>query len=204
MPARSSSSTRRTPFAQARADTRKEHKLQPDIFVIGKPIGSGLPAAAYGCSAEVAKKITARIHFEDCDTGGIGGTLAANALSLAAMRATLEYVLTPAAFAYMIPLAKIFATEVGAAIAEAGLPWHVTQLGCRAEYSFHPHPPRNGGEAAAAADFELERFMHLYALNRGVLLTPFHNMVLMSPVTTADDIAAHTRAFKSAVRELVP
>jgi glutamate-1-semialdehyde 2,1-aminomutase len=180
----------------------KEHILHPDMLVIGKPIASGLPAATYGCTAEVAEKITARIHLEDCDTGGIGGTLAANVLSLAAMRATLEHVLTPAAFAYMIPLAKLFADEVAAAIAEANLPWHVAQLGCRAEYLFHPHPPRNGGEAAAAADFELERFMHLYALNRGILLTPFHNMALISPVTTADDISAHTRAFTAAVREL--
>jgi glutamate-1-semialdehyde 2,1-aminomutase len=181
----------------------QEHNLQPDMFVIGKPIASGLPAGTYGCSADVSKKITARIQLEDCDTGGIGGTLAGNALSLAAMRATLEHVLTPAAFAYMIPLANLFANEVAAAIADAGLPWHVAQLGCRAEYLFHPYPPRNGGEAAAAADFELERFMHLYALNRGVLLTPFHNMALMSPVTTAADIAAHTRAFTAAVGELL-
>jgi len=180
----------------------REHDLRPDMLVIGKPIASGLPAATYGCSAEVAAKITARIHLEDCDTGGIGGTLAGNALSLAAMRATLEHVLTPAAFAHMIPLAQLFADGVAAAIAGANLPWHVTRLGCRAEYLFHPHAPRNGGEAAAAAEFELERFMHLYALNRGVLLTPFHNMALMSPATSAADIAAHTRAFASAVHEL--
>jgi glutamate-1-semialdehyde 2,1-aminomutase len=112
-------------------------------------------------------------------------------------------VLTPAAFEHMIPLAKRFTDGVAAAIAAAGLPWHVTRLGCRAEYLFHPHPPRNGGEAAAAADFELERFMHLYALNRGILLTPFHNMALMSPATTAADIDRHTEVFTSAVRELV-
>src|SRR4029077_1414581 len=136
------------------------------------------------------------------DTGGIGGTLAGNALSLAAMRATLEHVLTPAAFELMIPLAQRFTDSVAAAITAAGLPWHVTRLGCRAEYLFHPHPPRNGGEAAAAADFELERFMHLYALNRGILLTPFHNMALMSPATTSADIDRHTEIFASAIREL--
>jgi len=181
----------------------REHDLHSDLFVVGKPIASGLPAGTYGCSAAVAAEITSRIQLEDCDTGGIGGTLAGNALSLAAMRATLEHILTPAAFEHMIPLTKRFADGVAAAIVEAGLPWHVTRLGCRAEYLFHPHPPRNGGEAAAAADFELERFMHLYALNRGILLTPFHNMALMSPSTTPEDIDLHTRVFASAVRELV-
>jgi len=180
----------------------REHGLEPDLFVIGKPLASGLPAGTYGCSAAVARRFSMRIQLEDCDTGGIGGTLAGNALSLAAMRATLEHVLTPAAFAHMIPLAERFADGVAAAIAQAALPWHVTRLGCRAEYLFHPRPPRNGGEAGTAMDFELERFMHLYALNRGILLTPFHNMALMSPATTADDVDAHTRVFTDAVREL--
>jgi glutamate-1-semialdehyde 2,1-aminomutase len=180
----------------------RAHGLKPDLFVIGKPIASGVPAATYGCTADVAQKIASRIHVEDCDTGGIGGTLAGNALSLAVIRATLEHVLTPAAFAHMIPLAEQFAEGVANAIAEATLPWHVTHLGCRAEYLFHAHPPRNGGEAAAAMDFELERFMHLYALNRGVLLTPFHNMALMSPATSQADIDQHTKVFQSAVREL--
>jgi glutamate-1-semialdehyde 2,1-aminomutase len=180
----------------------REHAIRPDLFVIGKPIASGLPAGTYGCSAEVAEKITRRIHLEDCDTGGIGGALAGNALSLAAIRATLEHVLTPQAFARMILLAQRFAKGVADAIEAARLPWHVTRLGCRAEYLFGPHPPRNGREAAAAADFDLERFMHLYALNRGVLLTPFHNMALISPATTEADVDLHTRIFESAIREL--
>jgi glutamate-1-semialdehyde 2,1-aminomutase len=180
----------------------REHAITPDIFVVGKPIASGLPAGTYGCSPEVAEKITRRIHLEDCDTGGIGGTLAGNALSLAAIRATLERVLTSQAFARMIPLAQRFATGVAGAIEAAKIPWHVTRLGCRAEYLFRPNPPRNGGEAAGAADFDLERYMHLYALNRGVLLTPFHNMALMSPATTEADVDLHTRIFESAVREL--
>ena len=165
-------------------------------------MASGVPAATYGCSADVAAKITNRMQLEDCDTGGIGGTLAGNALSLAAMRATLEHVLTPAAFAHMIPLAERFAAGVLRAIENAKLPWHVSRLGCRAEYLFLPHAPRNGGEAAAGMDFELERFMHLYALNRGILLTPFHNMALMSPATTEADIDAHTRVFTEAVAQL--
>jgi len=179
------------------------HGLKPDLFVIGKPIASGLPAGTYGSTSEVAERIERRIELEDCDTGGIGGTLAGNALSLAAMRATLEHVLTPAAFSKMIPLAEKFADGVLAAIAAAGLPWHVARLGCRAEYLFRPHPPRNGGEAASSADFELERFMHLYALNRGVLLTPFHNMALMCPATTPEDIDLHTKVFAAAVQELL-
>jgi len=180
----------------------REYDLEPDLFVLGKPIASGLPSATYGFTAEVGERILKRIRLEDCDTGGIGGTLAGNALSLAAMRATLERVLTPAAFEHMIPLAERFTKGVEQAIQANELPWHVTRLGCRAEYLFTDKRPRNGAEAAAAMDFELERFMHLYALNRGILLTPFHNMALMSPATTVEDVDQHTAAFREAVAEL--
>ena len=180
----------------------REHGLEPDMFVIGKPLASGIPAATYGFTPEVAERIVKRIHIEDCDTGGIGGTLAGNAMSLAAMRATLENVLTPAAFARMIPQSERFEQGVAATIAGANLPWHVTRLGARAEYQFLPTPPRNGAEAAAAMDFELERYLHLQALNRGILMTPFHNMALMSPATTEADVDQHTRAFGEAIREL--
>jgi glutamate-1-semialdehyde 2,1-aminomutase len=180
----------------------REWNLDPDLLVFGKPIGSGIPGATYGCREEVAQRISARIQLEDCDVGGIGGTLAGNALSLAAMRATLEHVLTPAAFERMIPLARRFNDGVAENIRAIGLPWNVTRLGCRAEYTFCQNPPRNGGESAAAADFELERFLHLYALNRGVLLTPFHNMALMCPATTEADIDLHTKIFAAAAREL--
>jgi len=179
-----------------------EWKLEPDMLVFGKAIGSGIPGATYGCSEEVAQRISARIHLEDCDVGGIGGTLAGNALSLAAMRATLEHILTPQNFAKMVPLAVRFNDGVAAEIKKHGLPWNVQRLGCRAEYTFCQRPPRNGGESAAAADFELERFLHLYALNRGVLLTPFHNMALICPDTTAADIDQHTRIFAEAASEL--
>jgi glutamate-1-semialdehyde 2,1-aminomutase len=111
-------------------------------------------------------------------------------------------VLTPAAFAHMIPLAKRFTDGVAEQIRAAGLPWNVIQLGARAEYTFAAKPPRNGGESAAAADFELERLLHLYALNRGVLLTPFHNMALMCPDTSEADIDLHSHIFADAVREL--
>jgi len=179
-----------------------EWKLEPDLLVFGKAIGSGIPGGTYGCTEEVAQRISARIHLEDCDVGGIGGTLAGNALSLAAMRATLEHVLTKKNFDKMIPLAVRFSDGVAAEINRHGLPWSVQRLGCRAEYTFCEQPPRNGGESAAAADFELERFLHLYALNRGVLLTPFHNMALMCPETTEADIDVHTSVFAEAVKEL--
>jgi len=179
------------------------HGLDPDMLTIGKPIAGGVPAAAYGFSAELAARVETSIELEDVDVGGVGGTLAANALSLAATRATLTEVLTEAAFARMIPLAERWATGVENAIVDAGLPWHVTRLGCRAEYLFGPDRPRNGTEAHAAGDVALERYLHLHALNRGILLTPFHNMALMSPATTEEDVARHTEAFREAVAELV-
>jgi glutamate-1-semialdehyde 2,1-aminomutase len=181
----------------------REWKLEPDFVVFGKPVGSGIPGSTYGCTEEVAERISVRIELEDCDVGGIGGTLAGNALSLAAMRSTLENVLTAKAFETMIPLATRWACGVGGEIKNHRLPWNVQQLGARAEYTFRENPPRNGGESAAAADFELERFLHLYALNRGVLLTPFHNMALMCPATTAADVDLHTRIFAEAAGELV-
>jgi len=181
----------------------REENLDPDILVFGKAIGGGIPGAAYGFSQEVAERIAAKHSLEDCDVGGIGGTLAGNALSLAAMGATLTKVLTKENFTRMIPLAESWTLGVAKAIAEVELPWHVTRLGCRAEYLFGPEPPKNGSEAHDAMDFELERFMHLYAMNRGILLTPFHNMALMSPQTDSDDVGRHTTVFRTAVRELV-
>ncbi|PYX64704.1 MAG: aspartate aminotransferase family protein [Acidobacteria bacterium] len=181
--------------------TRLEN-LEPDFLVFGKAIGGGVPGAAYGFTDGVAQQIMAHHNLEDCDTGGIGGTLAGNALSLAAMRATLAKVLTKEAFDHMIPLAKRWTDGVQQVIAEFAVPWHVTWLGCRAEYLFSPNRPRNGREAHDSMDFELERFMHLYVMNRGILLTPFHNMALMSPVTVSEDVDEHSRIFREAVREL--
>jgi glutamate-1-semialdehyde 2,1-aminomutase len=177
--------------------------LEPDILTIGKPIAGGIPAAAYGFSAEVAAQIQARVKADESDTGGIGGTLAGNALSIAAMRATLEHVLTDASYARTIPLAERFEAGVNAVIAEYDLPWHVNRLGCRAEYWFRPNPPRNGAEAAAAIDGELDRYMHLAALNRGILMTPFHNMALIAPDTMEADIDFHTAVFRESVTQIV-
>jgi glutamate-1-semialdehyde 2,1-aminomutase len=182
--------------------TRSEN-LEPDFLVFGKPIAGGVPGAAYGFTAEVAQCVADGMNLEDCDTGGIGGTLAGNALSLAAMRATLQKVLTKDAFDRMIPMAERWTEGVAKAIADFSLPWNVTRLGCRAEYLFSPQKPKNGTQAHDAMDFELERFMHLYAMNRGILLTPFHNMALMSPMTAREDIDQHTKTFREAAKELV-
>jgi glutamate-1-semialdehyde 2,1-aminomutase len=178
--------------------------LEPDIFVIGKSLGGGIPSGAYGLSEEVAEKIR-RITGDAGlgDVGGVGGTLAGNALSMAAMRATLGEVLTETAFARMIEKANKYTAEVEQIIVDADLAWSITQLGARAEYRFVRPEPRNGGEAAAAADSELDEYMHLYTLNRGILMTPFHNMALMCPDTSESDIDRHSEVFADAVTELV-
>jgi glutamate-1-semialdehyde 2,1-aminomutase len=139
---------------------------------------------------------------EDSDVGGIGGTLAGYALSLAAMRATLGEVLTAEAFARMIPLAERWEAGVNGVLRQRSVPWHVTRLGARAEYHFMPDPPRTGAEQWAHSDPELERFLHLWAMNRRVLMTPFHNMALMCPATTEDDVDRHTSVFGQAIEAL--
>jgi glutamate-1-semialdehyde 2,1-aminomutase len=176
--------------------------LEPDILTIGKPIAGGVPMAAWGLSAELAERANALFMSDDTDVSGVGGTLAGNALSLAAAAATLSTTLSATDYDHTIALATRWTDGVAQVIAEAGLAWHVQQLGCRAEYWFCP-PPRNGGEAAAAVDHELDAFMHLWCMNRGVLLAPFHNMALMAPATTADDVDRHTEVFASAVAALL-
>jgi glutamate-1-semialdehyde 2,1-aminomutase len=177
--------------------------LEPDIVTIGKSIAGGIPAGAYGLSAELADRILSDESADIVDTGGVGGTLAGNALSVSAMRATLEQVLTDAAFEGMIAVADRYTAGVREVLETRGLPWTITQLGARAEYRFCPRPPRNGGESEAAADTDLDEYLHLYLVNRGILLTPFHNMALMSPQTTAADADAHTQIFASAADDLL-
>ncbi|MGH7514608.1 MAG: aspartate aminotransferase family protein [Gemmatimonadales bacterium] len=177
----------------------RAHSLDPDILTLGKPVAGGVPGAVYGLSEAVADLVRANSRLDVADTGGIGGTLAANALASAAMRATLEQVLTDASYRRTIPLAERFGAGVEGVIAELSLPWIVKRLGCRVEYWFRPAAPRNGGEAAAAVDPELERYMHLAALNRGILLTPFHNMALLAPAVTEDDVDRHTEVFRESV-----
>jgi glutamate-1-semialdehyde 2,1-aminomutase len=176
--------------------------LEPDFLVIGKAIGGGIPVGAYGFGAALGDRIRDMSELEDVDVGGIGGTLAGYALGAAAIRATLSDVLTAEAYARMIPLGERWAAGVESALEAFEVPWHVTRLGCRAEYHFLPDAPHNGAEAGAAGDFELERLLHLYALNRRVLLTPFHNMALMSPATVEADVDRHTAVFREALSEL--
>ncbi|MGB8004306.1 MAG: aspartate aminotransferase family protein [Gaiellaceae bacterium] len=180
------------------------YDLDPDLLTVGKAIAAGIPAAAYGFSGDVADRLEAMLpRDERADVGGIGGTVAANVLSLAAMRATLGEVLTDDAFARMISLGERFEAGVADAIERHGLPWHVTRLGCRVEYLFRAERPRTGSDAASGGNPELDRLIHLYALNRGILLTPFHNMALMSPATTEADVDLHSAVFDEAAAELV-
>jgi glutamate-1-semialdehyde 2,1-aminomutase len=180
----------------------RAHHLQPDMVTLGKPVASGIPAAAFGMAGGIAEPTLPKARADTGDESGIGGTLSGNPLAAAAMRATLEHVITPASYRHMIPLARRWTRGVERTIRELSLPWHVTRLGARAEYRFRPDPPRNGGEAIASKDAELDRFVHLYELNRGILLTPFHTMALMSPVTREADVDLHTTVFSECAQEL--
>ena len=190
-------------FSAGPGGCTREWNLEPDMFTIGKAIGSGVPAGALGLTAEMTERMLAESDADYEDTGGVGGTLAGNALSMAAIRATLSEVLTDEAFAHTIPLATRFSDGIREVVGEHGLPWNVTQLGSRAEYRFESDPARNGTQAHDASDPELERYLHLHALNRGVMITPFHNMALMSPSTTEADVDRHTEVFDEAVRDLL-
>jgi glutamate-1-semialdehyde 2,1-aminomutase len=177
--------------------------LDPDIVTLGKSIAGGIPIGAYGVSGAVARRMAADTEGDYEDVGGVGGTLAGNALSLAASRAALQDVLTEEAFAHATAVADRLREGVETTIDSRRLPWHVVQLGCRAEYRFAPAPARNGTEAAAQGDAELERYLHLYALNRGVLITPFHNMALCSGATPMEAADRHTEVFAGAIDALL-
>ncbi len=177
--------------------------LKPDFLTIGKAIAGGIPAGAFGMSSAIAESIKKMVELEIIDTGGIGGTLAGNALTLAAMRATLSSVLTQENFDHMINLGTRWSDGVDASIKEFDLPWTVNRLGARGEYMFATSAPTTGAAAHSAGDFELEQYIHLRMLNDGFLITPFHNMALMCPDTTAEDVDAHTKAFRSMCAELV-
>jgi glutamate-1-semialdehyde 2,1-aminomutase len=193
-------------FSAGPAGMTGTEQLTPDIVVIGKSIGGGIPCGAYGLSDRIAARVSelARAGTADLDdVGGIGGTLAGNALSTAAMRATLSQVLTADAFEAMIALSTRYATSVRSTIERYRLPWSIAQLGARAEFRFTSPAPRTGNESAAAANPALDEYFHLYLANRGVLLTPFHNMALMSPATSTADVDLHCELFTEAVIELI-
>jgi len=177
--------------------------LRPDIVTLGKALASGIPIGAYGVSAELGELILADREGDYSGPGGVGGTLAGNALAGAAARATLSSVLTDEAFVHMTNLADRFGDAVQQLLDARELPWCVTRLGARVEYRFCAEVPRTGSESHAAHDAGLNEYFHLSALNRGVLITPFHNMALMCPATTAADVDAHTAVFAEVVDELV-
>jgi glutamate-1-semialdehyde 2,1-aminomutase len=177
--------------------------LEPDLVTIGKAIGGGIPSGAYGMSEELTERIEVMTDLDLVDVGGIGGTLAGNALALAAMRATLGSVLGAEAFEVMFERAQRWQSQVEACIEARDLPWSVSRLGARAEYRFASPAPRNGGDSAAAHDGELEDYLHVYLANRGVLMTPFHNMALMCPDTTDADVDLHGLLFEQAVDQLL-
>jgi glutamate-1-semialdehyde 2,1-aminomutase len=173
----------------------RAHGLEPDLFVLGKPIAGGVPASAWGFTDAVAQRLTDVRASTPAGHSGMGTTLSANALALAAMRATLEHVMTPAAYEHMDSLAGVLAEGLQAVVERRGLPWHVVRVGARVEFICAPGPLRDGTEAAAAHAPELERAIHLGLLNRGCLIAPFHNMMLVCPATTAAQVEALRRAF---------
>jgi glutamate-1-semialdehyde 2,1-aminomutase len=189
-------------FSAGAGGCTKAWGLAPDMLTIGKAIAGGIPTGAYGLSEELAEKISGRKDLDLIDVGGVGGTLAGNALSVAAMRATLEHVLTDDAFEAMSALSARFAASVQMIIDRYELPWSISRLGARSEYRFSSPPPASGGESNAASDPELDDYLHVYLANRNVLMTPFHNMALMCPATTHADIDRHEEAFEGAIQEL--
>jgi glutamate-1-semialdehyde 2,1-aminomutase len=176
--------------------------LQPDALVFGKPIGGGVPCAVYGMSAELAQRAMDAKRNAPPGHSGIGTTLTANMLAMAAMRATLGEVATQAAYDHMLALTHTLTDGLRTAIAKHQLPWCVTQVGVRCEFQFGPTPPRNGTEADALLDGGLEQLVHLMLLNRGCMITPFHNMLLTCPATTAQDIEKLLGAFDEVLAAL--
>lgn len=160
-----------------------------DMLVIGKSIGGGVSCAAYGFSAAVAERMKAARMALPPGHSGIGTTLSANALAIVAMRAMLEHVMTPDGYSHMTVLAGRLVDGLNAVISCHRLPWHVSNVGARVELVCSAVPPRNGNEARAAMDHPLEALLHLMLVNRGVLLAPFHNMMLVSPVTSPGQVA---------------
>jgi glutamate-1-semialdehyde 2,1-aminomutase len=178
------------------------HGLEPDLFVLGKPVAGGVPASVWGFTDEVARRLGEARAKLPPGHSGMGTTLSANALSLAAMRATLERVMTPAAYAHMDGLAARLESGLRSVIETYALPWHVLRVGARVEFVCAKGPLRNGTEAEAAHAPALEQAIHLALLNRGCLIAPFHNMMLVSPATTAAQVASLIAAFEAAVASL--
>jgi glutamate-1-semialdehyde 2,1-aminomutase len=190
-------------FSSGPGGYARAHGLQPDALVLGKPIAGGVPCAVYGFSAELAERAMQAKRDAPPGHSGIGTTLTGNMLAMAAMRATLAEVATDAAFAQMIARATEVANGLRASITRHQLPWSVTQVGARCEFQFGPVLPVNGTEAEVLFDPALESLIHLALLNRGVIITPFHNMLLCSPATTHEDVQHLISAFDEVLSQLV-
>ena len=180
----------------------RAYGLEPDLFVLGKPVAGGVPASVWGFTDEVARRLDDVRSQSLPGHSGMGTTLSANALSLAAMRATLEHVMTPEAYAHMDRLAARLAQGLQEVVARYGLPWHVVRVGARVEFVCAPGPLRNGTEAEAAHAHALEQAIHIALLNRGCLIAPFHNMMLVSPATSAGQVETLVQSFESVAASL--
>ena len=180
----------------------KEHNISPDFLVVGKPIAGGLPAAAYGFSAEMSKKMKAAKDNAPPGHSGIGTTLSGNMMTLAAIYATLTETATEAAYRHMLALAQLLEHELNEAISAHNLPWNISRMGARLELQFCEYPPSNAAQARAAQNDIIESAIHLYLLNRGVLLTPFHNMLLICPATSEADFSKLVHTFKACLQAL--
>lgn len=178
------------------------HGPKPDILVVGKSIGGGVPCAVYGFTDEIAKRMAALNASRPAGHSGIGTTLSANALAITAMHAMLGQVITRDAYAHMRSMADRLVAQLNQVIATHALDWHVSHVGARVELVCSATPPRNGSEARAAMDHALESTIHLYLVNRGILLAPFHNMMLVSPVTQASQVDRLAAELNSALTEL--
>lgn len=178
------------------------HGLAPDLFVLGKPVAGGVPASVWGMSHDVATRWAAYDRVRPPGHSGIGTTLSANPLQFAAMRATLEEVMTDAAYAHMERLASRLEAGLSAAIVRCGLPWHVCRVGARVEFICAPRPLRNGSEAETAHAPRIEAAVHVALVNRGALIAPFHNMMLVSPATTVRQVDRLVAAFGDVAAEL--
>ncbi|MBX3570372.1 MAG: aspartate aminotransferase family protein [Rhizobiaceae bacterium] len=186
----------------ARGGYTRRHGLQPDIFVLGKPVAGGVPASVWGLSGDIAARYEAYVAAKESGYSGIGTTLSASPLQFATMRATLEEVMTDANYAHMETLADRLQQGLSAAIQRAGLPWHVARVGARVEFICAPGPLGNGTQAYAAHAGDLEAAIHVGLVNRGVLIAPFHNMMLISPATTRGQVDRLVRAFGAICAEL--
>jgi len=178
------------------------HGLEPDLFVLGKPVAGGVPASVWGMSAEVAERWAAYEDAKEPGYSGMGTTLSANPLQFAAMRATLEEVMTDEAYAHMEKLAARLEQGLAAAIERLGLAWHVVRVGARVEFICAPGPLRNGWQAEAAHAPRLEAAIHVGLVNRGCLIAPFHNMMLVSPATRKKQVDRLVEAFGAVAGEL--